>query len=134
MRTGGGGSGQLSGASGGGSLFGWDHVSKATAAGGEDWGLVLALESLALEFLVEAEDGALGGWSDVSGSTAGRKEDAVMGDGGVGSVDLGEVGWRNLGWGDTSVVTSTAAASVEDRLRWDTVDDLHFEGLGWCFV
>jgi len=90
---------------------------------------VLALESLALEFLIEGENGSLGSWSDISGTSTRGEEDAVVGDGGVGSVDLGEGSWGSLGASGTSVVTSTAAASVENGLSWDTVDDLHCESL-----
>lgn len=50
-----------------------------------------------------------------------------MGDGRVGSIDLSEGRWSGFRASSTSVVTSTATASVEDGLRWDAVDDLHLE-------
>lgn len=128
VTAGGRGSGQFSALSGfGGSLLSWAHVAKSTTAGGEDWSLVFALESLALEFLIEAEDGSLGGWSNVSGTSTRREKVVVVGDGGSSGVDLSESGWGSLLRSSASVVTSTAAASVEDGLRWNAVDDLHFE-------
>lgn len=70
-------------------------------------------QAVSLEFLVEGEHGSLGGWVDVTGTTA-TAEEELGGSGWNGSDCGGSAASCELGGGDSAVVTGTAATAVID--------------------
>jgi len=103
--------------------IGGDDVTGSSTTDGVDGSVVLVEHTVALEFLVEAEDVTVGGGTDVAGSSTAAVEMTVL----SGALGEDDGRCRKL-LGDFVVVAGSAAAGVVDLAGGNGFgDDDHYD-------